>query len=369
MGLFKPKWEHKDPKKRMKGVAEKLNDQAILERIAAQDPYLEVRLEAVKKIDNELFLAQLCNALQNDKIWYESLKRINNQEIIASLALVTQWTGLASRCLERLSSYTNQTMWEAMVFQGKTDKVQQEGLRKITKTAAIDKVAKEHPNESRRCEAIDKCKNKALLRDVIQGKVAATERAVRMAKVSFVKLADTSDEELLCELALEKKADYNTPKIAIEKVESTPLLIRLYEELGSMTHRSNVLRKIQSAPYLEGLLQKENTTFSEKMIAYKNLPYYEAQIEECLKKLNGGNYADRVRAAKRLPELLENNQKSAFFFWNDSKVRADEPHTDTNPHIDNGVSRTRSGDCTHDDFHRHTDTGLGVVFPPYPFED
>ena len=58
MGLFDklltPKWKHKDPNVRLEAV-KGLDDQEILAEVASNDSYSDIRLEAVKKSLMNLF--------------------------------------------------------------------------------------------------------------------------------------------------------------------------------------------------------------------------------------------------------------------------------------------------------------------------
>jgi len=64
--------------------------------------------------------------------------------------------------------------------------------------------------------------------------------------------------------------------------------------------------------------------------------------------------------------LLKNNPLAAKLFWDSVSDMSIEKHEDHTNHDD---WRSSSSDCNHTDSNKHTDTGIGVVFPPYPFND
>jgi hypothetical protein len=83
-----------------------------------------------------------------------------------------------------------------------------------------------------------------------------------------------------------------------------------------------------------------------------------------LSRLDFSYYSNRKEAAVKLIQLLKNNPKSASLLWERVSEIARKPHDDS-PHSDLG---NRSSSC-HEDI-RHTDNGgIGMEFPPYPFND
>jgi len=66
MGLFKPKWQHKNPKKRITAI-EMLEDQELLADIAKNDEDFMVRMAAYKKLGKEDSQEALADIAKNDE--------------------------------------------------------------------------------------------------------------------------------------------------------------------------------------------------------------------------------------------------------------------------------------------------------------
>jgi hypothetical protein len=98
--------------------------------------------------------------------------------------------------------------------------------------------------------------------------------------------------------------------------------------------------------------------------AYERLGGSAGIIRE-LSLLRSENYSIRRLAAIELIQLLQNNPKSGLLLWNRLSFivrRSHYDHIDKTTHADDGSGR--HGDRSHTD-----NGGIGVEFPPYPFND
>ena len=88
MGLFdrftKPKWQHKDPKVRLKGI-KTLDDQYTLYKIAKYDSNSTVRSEAIKRINDKDYLEKLA-LYGNHDVNVLAISRINDESLLADIA-------------------------------------------------------------------------------------------------------------------------------------------------------------------------------------------------------------------------------------------------------------------------------------------
>lgn len=87
MGLFTPKWLGKDENKALDAVAAAAakDDQRTLIRIVNEAVFLSVKIEAIKNVKDQMFLANLVLTESETGTWMSALKGISDQAVLKQL--------------------------------------------------------------------------------------------------------------------------------------------------------------------------------------------------------------------------------------------------------------------------------------------
>ena len=110
--LFRPKWKHASVQVRLEAV-ERLNDPAVLAEVAASDDSLEVRLMALGAIQDETILAGIAGggeagtpggaASWDEFLLLSALKGVNDEALLAGLALKASLSAVRLEAVEKIN--------------------------------------------------------------------------------------------------------------------------------------------------------------------------------------------------------------------------------------------------------------------------
>lgn len=425
MALFKKKWEHNDPQKRIKGI-QKLEDQEILKKIAGQDSALEVRLAAIEKITDDLFLAQLCNFFGACEISRAALKRIKLDEVLVSLALVTTDPILARDAVAKLSqNIKDEKTFQMLALQAKTpmamekalamvenpsflaetalthpvERVALAGVKKVTDNSQLENIAFKAKSASTRQEAAKQITDEKILRTLVFNHSDSDIKKIAASKMNDKEtlrtmIMDEKYKDLFLTaaqqyLSLKKGPPHQDVllKIALSGTrysrDAASLLTRqedmkqVFCEISESLIRRDMLEKITDEQFLLKVAQDtENTNLMEFKSAYQSLSFGDEETADLLFKLfssakpySHSRLDERKKIAYRLKELLLSNPPAAAFIWPRVIEYTSTKHEDVSQHDDNGAPLSRNSDCTHTDYIKHTDQGVGLQFPAYLGEE
>ena len=173
-----------------------------------------------------------------------------------------------------------------------------------------------------------------------------------------------TDQQTIANLAL--KVPIHISKYLIREILTDQMkLAGIAQSDPKAENRLEALKKLTDKQLLSNVLKK--TVFLDKRVyLYSITKLRSEEIHACLMQLvkKSGSAEERKSVATRLIALLKTDEFAADLFWSDMARFYGKEYTDhkiINDHTD--------GSCGHIDYVHHTDVGLGVNFPPYPFND
>ncbi len=86
LDFFRPKWRHPDAKIRLAAVR-KIEDQALLAKIAAEDVHLEVREAAVERLTDQALLAKIAAGDKGDRARMAAVERVFVQSLLEKIVV------------------------------------------------------------------------------------------------------------------------------------------------------------------------------------------------------------------------------------------------------------------------------------------
>ncbi|MDH6356405.1 HEAT repeat domain-containing protein [Parabacteroides sp. PF5-9] len=366
--LFKKPWEQSNPQKRLAGI-EKLNDQEVLKKIAFTDQYVDIRVAAIKKIKDEPFLMQYALAL--DAADCPSLLK----EMIRDLCymihspnnLVALIQGLKSErhidaCMRTLirSEFNNQEQFLAIYNNTSSQYAREEAAVRIEDPDVLAKIVQKIKDENKRFRITGKLTDRKVLQLLA---LKDTSHPVREEAIKQLdKRYPTESKEVFITAFFDEKNYNSIRNITIKHISDQKQLLEIATGKMDYAIRLAALQKITDQAVLEKLVFHNDRFWGD---AFALLPYSDQRILAAVGQIGKSARADRMQGAKELLSLLQQNQQAAHLLWNYMKKMVEVPHSDISNHVDDGV-KGRSNDCTHSDFQRHTDTGTGILFPPYP---
>ena len=241
-------------------------------------------------------------------------------------------------------------------------------VKKIKKEAKLARVAKEARCSEARVAAVERLTDQDVLAYVAKND---EDRAVRVAAVEKL-----TDQDILAYIA---KINWysDVGDAAFKKLTDQNVLVDFAMNDEKPWFRKAAVKKLTD-------LKKTDTAILELLISkfpdidlrlkiFSKLPYASRNLVNNLEYvllIRSGNFQERKYAANELIGMLKRNRKAAAIFWNEVREKAMIAHEDSRNHIDRHDDYSEYGHTdSHDDFYKHTDCGIGVDFPPYPFED
>lgn len=192
--LFKPKWQHAKPEKRIKAVT-KLDthdeaDQAILVQLATQDPFEAVRLSALEKITDLQLLIKLSK---------KDPAEINRQQALHNISQCllerTEQPELAEK-LSALSSLKDQDLLVHIVLNSTETQLREQALSQLKDNSHLAVVVQESQRAADRVAAVQKISCPEALEQINK---AAKNKDKGVFKASKEKLSALREQTQLAE--------------------------------------------------------------------------------------------------------------------------------------------------------------------------
>lgn len=188
MGLFAPAWQSDNPKRRARGAAS-CRDQEVLKKLAAQDPEPEVRIAAIKNIDDSFFLAAVAEKLDHDGIRKAAIDAIA-PEIALVLAEQSERDVVQRLCAAKLCRVGRAKDVTALICRSKNAYSLLDGLDNVDELLGIYRKGLYEEKAYDRIRAIDRSRvtlgMEARFAGIPQVKLAAIEQLddqLELAKV------------------------------------------------------------------------------------------------------------------------------------------------------------------------------------------
>ena len=178
MGLFAPAWQSDNPKRRARGAAS-CRDQEVLKKLAAQDPEPEVRIAAIKNIDDSFFLAAVVKKLDHDGIRKAAIDAIA-PEIALVLAEQSESSMVQRLCASKLCHAGRAKDVAALICRSKNAYSLLNGLDDVDELLGLYRKGLYEETVYDRIRAIDRSRvtpgMEARFSSIPQEKLAAIER-------------------------------------------------------------------------------------------------------------------------------------------------------------------------------------------------
>lgn len=283
MGLFKKAWEDKDSKKRIAAIREKLDDQETLMQIAATDWDVDVRLEALKKIRDDGFLAAYAEAIDDQSLCWAAIDHISSIEALFTLAASTSNVTVAKHCmfvLLTIKEWNDQKLLKQLVHTAKTNEVIAEALGVIEDVAYLEEYAR-IPYNPAKGATFDRIENQEIFKAIAlnektsSARHAAIHRLVDTAALAKI-ITDSDEKRTYVDSALRRMEELGKARVdaaesydeffwmgiesdfsccgdclryALSKITSEEAVTKLYRYC---------MKKEHPAPYLEYLITNAN---------------------------------------------------------------------------------------------------------------
>ena len=379
---------------------EGITDQNILADIAKYNNRHEVRKAAVEKMSDQACLRQVFfDAFSEESVQKIALSKIDLSKIdskehlesILNIMVDIKKTKNFSKDFRYLALISiikkggNHDLVRKILFDSACDKEIKRGvLDAITDQTILAKITTEY----RWSTDVDYNKSTLELRLKAFQKITDQESIkyvflnVNDFSIKEAALSKITEPHFLTVIAQDQK-HYDSPIqcLVIEKISDRNVLEKLAKNNDGNIRCTAEKRlkcvevsNINDQKTLEEIALN-NHDWDIKICAFETMDERNNVIVDALKGLKNGAlrvrpHRERQSYVNNLIHLLSSDSFAAKVFWKEAaKISATE-HTDGLEHED---SSSHSSDCNtiHSDFemHRHQDTGIGITFPPYPFED
>ena len=282
------------------------------------------------------------------------------------------------------------------VWNSKNPKKARKAFERVTKPKLILKIARKARLEEIRKMAIEKLDNSVGLARVVQDTVWRETGVLAKnrwtAKYVYLDLSKNTPDKMILEAAVEKIKEkklvellncMKSPEVIaaciIRKINDMALIEEIARQYN---HNASIKKMAEERLDSFGLLTAEqrktmiqtaedkslvdlagySNDWGVRLDAYKKMDGYNEEIYNAILNLERWHGKSRKEAATKLIPLLLKDRFVAGLFWNDCARLSCKQHDDYVWHDDCGVDR-QVEPATHED------TGIGVVFPPYPYND
>jgi len=392
----------------------KITNQALLRKIAFTGSDLDARLEATKRLTDPDALVEIATNPYGDiKICHAAVESLSDQEKLAEVA-----TSSARVCQIAMTKINDRQALEMIVKNHSDSDAAMEALRKLKdqhlafeiikdvslktgiKEIALDMItdrdkllyifnnadrlftdsnkeefaikialkindiqfiednALHNKYRSVRKALVKRINDQAVLTKIVEEDTASPVRQEAVKKIE--------DQELLKQIYLHD-SDSSVKKAAISRITDVQFFVDIIKNASKSEMIETIIHNITDQKALEAIALNVNEQ-RMKRCAYKNWKNRKNAILNAMDGLEKGTWQIRKSSANDLIRLLSKDPFAAKLFWNEAAALSKIQHDDRNSHSDSG-EKGRSNDCTHFDHQQHSDSGIGVVFPPYPFND
>lgn len=247
--MIKPKWKHSDPQVRLQAVKD-IDDEKILEQIVKDDESIEIvyvafnkiednslRKSLIKYIDDQNFLIYIAKNDDNDYVRREAIKKIEDIDVLADIYKKDFRNRVTSEAIEDkmltiVDRTYNQDKLIDIVKMNNYWKAVEEAFKKITDESAMLDIAKNARTENARSLAVRKITDDNVLKEIFNYDFSS--------RVRWAVIENINDESFLTDLA-ENSEDKYIRERAVKKISDKDLLIHIAKtDQGISTSQNNV---------------------------------------------------------------------------------------------------------------------------------
>lgn len=166
LNIFRPKWQHSDPKVRVQAILELGNDsQSIFETIASSDESAEVREAAIRKLSNIDSLRKIFKQESDDV-----LRRLAGSRLHEEIAKVLKAHRIPAtkRELDLLKEVSDTRLVEDLLKNMPSSELRLELVKLTDKQGPLSQCALKDAKEEVALAALDRVESESLLREIFQ---------------------------------------------------------------------------------------------------------------------------------------------------------------------------------------------------------
>jgi hypothetical protein len=273
-------------------------------------------LRAVEKMTDQKKLERVAKEAESRSVRATAVRKLTDQTVLADIAKNDSNWDVREAAVEKL---TDQTVLADIAKNDSDGYIRSAAVKKLTDQTVLAHIAKNDSWESVRSAAVKKLTDQTLLADIAKND---SDSYVRKAAVDKL-----TDQKALADVA-KNTSDWEVRKAAVEKLTDPKALKdvagKYFADISS--GKWDAGENSWSGGLIQGDWQKVATL---------------------------------VSIAKKFPEILKEN-------WSQIGSRIQMLHEDRK-----GYSQGKIGDSCHEDIKARNNTAasLGLVFPPYPFND
>jgi len=281
--IFGPGWKHSKGYRRKAAVA-KLDNQAIIAKIALRDRDELVRRAAVKRLTAPLVISQIALADSNSVVRALAVMQITDQVLLDNIALHGKFgdTRLAATA-KLVDTARAQIHYAEIALTDKDWNARNDAIGKLVDQVALEKIA--HSGRAgERIKAVKKLHRQEVLSEIARNdtdgdvRLAAIEKLDdqpllyeafkndRDQRVCKSALSRLNDQAFLSDIALHNDEFCQT---AVSKIKSQALLVSILQQASNESARTEAVAQLQDQTLLADIAKNSNNAKVRLAAAWK----------------------------------------------------------------------------------------------------
>ena len=242
--LFKPKWKHSNPFKRIIAV-EKIEDQEILKIIINNDSNFDVRIAAVNKLEDQEILKNIAVTHDDSRVRLIAIKKISDKNFLLETAKNNK--DYFIRCYA-LSTIDDENTLIELYKKDKTFQVRLEIIQRISDENVLFEIFQKDKILQIRLAIVQKINNKHILL-----KIAMDDPDAEVRKIAITRIKD--DDLLFQILKIEKGSLIRL--LIVEKIKNQEMLFEIAKNDKVDKLRLAAIKNLEDPHRLRELSKKE----------------------------------------------------------------------------------------------------------------
>lgn len=276
MGLFSPKWKHKNFQKRIVWVKnaniEISKQKAIVSDLAKNDSHENVRRAAIERIDDQELLLIIAKNDESAKVRKAALRKITNKKVLEEILVSEKVDYVKEVAVKKINDVG---ILAEMLKKNAFGRAESLALRKIMNRKDLGDIAKNQEllyeiaensmDLNTIKEAISGITDVNLLRQLITNnppkttKQDAIERLGYQISTIYSPSNDSVQQEIFVEI-IEKHSDIDVRKSVVNKIKEEDILIELFKKVPEQVIKTTIIKKIDDKKTLIDIACKDIST-------------------------------------------------------------------------------------------------------------
>jgi len=222
--LFKPKWQHPDPKVRLNAI-KKLKDESILIEIAQKETVEEIRIAAIKRINDEETLRKIIKKESSKSIRIETLRKLHSDVKMRNKSKNYPWTKKHEDFLKNI------------IDKDQSAPLRQEALINLNEIIQ-DKLSE---NKYHNRQYLEQQDDQSFLKDILLND--------ENTQIRLIAIQNIDDQSTLAEIAL-KERDAELRKVAADKISDEKIKQTIFKQSDDSMVRQVIIARTKNNKFL-----------------------------------------------------------------------------------------------------------------------